>query len=95
MCCSGLRHVLTRLEGHSGVFLGSLLPRHVPTKKNGSKAVLEVDPEDHAEGGSEDDCKGYIGEDLAVGAFHGVSLSYMLDGAGAPNKKTQPGLGAG
>lgn len=31
MCCSGLRHVLTRLEGHRSVFLVSLLPRHVPT----------------------------------------------------------------
>lgn len=31
MCCSGLRHVLTRLEGHRSVFLSSLLPRHVPT----------------------------------------------------------------
>jgi len=55
VCCSGLRHVLTRLEGHRSVFLGSLLPRHVPTKKNGSKAVLEVEAENHAEGGSEDD----------------------------------------
>lgn len=61
MCCSGLRHVLTRLEGYRSVFLGSLLHRHVQTKKNGSKAVLEVEPEDYAEGGSEDDCEGYIG----------------------------------
>ena len=30
---SGLRHVLTRLEGHRSVFCGSLLPRHVQTKK--------------------------------------------------------------
>lgn len=73
MCCSGLRHVLTRLEGHRRVFFGSLLPRHVLTKKNGSKAVLEVEPEDHAEGGSKDDCKGYIGEDLAGSAFHNYS----------------------
>jgi hypothetical protein len=49
VCCSGLRHVLTSLEGHRSVFLGSLLPRHVPTKKNGSEAVLEVEPEDNAE----------------------------------------------
>jgi hypothetical protein len=73
VCCSGLRHVLTRLEGHRSVFLGSLLPRHVPTKKNGSKAVLEVEAENHAEGGSEDDCEGQIGHDLTEGAFHNYS----------------------
>ena len=73
VCCSGLRHVLTRLEGHSGVFLGSLLPRHVPTKKNGSEAVLEVDPEDHTEGGSEDDGEGQIGQDLTGSTFHNYS----------------------
>lgn len=73
MCCSGLRHVLTRLEGHRSVFLGSLLPRHVPTKKNGSEAVLEVEPEDHAEGGSEDDCEGHIGQNLTCSAFHNYS----------------------
>lgn len=28
---AGLRHVLTRLEGHRSVFLVSLLSRHVPT----------------------------------------------------------------
>ena len=55
---AGLRHVLTRLDGHRSVFLGSLLPRHVPTQKNGSEAVLEVDPEYHPEGGAEDDGKG-------------------------------------
>lgn len=53
--------------------MGSLLPRHVPTKKNGSKAVLEVDPEDHAEGGSEDDCEGYVGQNLMGSAFHNYS----------------------
>lgn len=73
MVGAGLGHVLTRLEGHRSVFLGSLLPRHVPTKKNGSKAVLEVDPEDHAEGGSEDDCEGNICQDLTGCAFHNYS----------------------
>jgi hypothetical protein len=63
--CSGLWHVLTRLKGFWRVFLGCLLPRHVQTKKNGSDAVLEVNPEDNSEGCSEDDCKGKIGEDLA------------------------------
>lgn len=78
MCCSGLRHVLTHLEGHRSVFFGSLLPRHVQTKKNGSEAVLEVEAEDHAEAGSEDDCEGYVGEDLKDGtAFHGGVLSLM------------------
>ena len=73
VCCSGLRHVLTRLEGFWRVFLGCLLPRHVQTKKNGSKAVLEVEAENHAEGGSEDDCEGQIGHDLTEGAFHNYS----------------------
>lgn len=75
MCCSGLRHVLTRLEGHRSVFLVSLLPRHVPTQKNGSEAVLEVEAEDNPEGGSEDDGEGYIGQDLTGGAFHELSQS--------------------
>jgi hypothetical protein len=41
-------------------------------KKTALKPFLEVDPEDHPEGGSEDDCKGYVCEDLAGGAFHVV-----------------------
>lgn len=44
-------------------------------KKTALKPFLEVDPEDHAEAGSEGDGEGYIGEDLAVGAFHEFSQS--------------------
>ena len=56
-------------------------------KKTALKPFLEIDPEDHAEAGSEDDCKGYIGEDLAVGAFHGVPLM----GPEPQIKKPSPG----
>jgi hypothetical protein len=75
VCCSGLRHVLTSLEGHRSVFLGSLLPRHVPTKKNGSEAVLEVEAEDNAEGGAEDGREDQILNDVGKGAaFHACPL---------------------
>lgn len=47
-------------------------------------ALSEVDPEHGAEGDAQGDSEDDIGEDLAVGAFHGVSLSYRLDGAEAP-----------
>lgn len=53
-------------------------------KKTALKPFLEVDPEHHAEGDTQGDSEDDIGEDLAGGAFHGVSLSYRLDGAGAP-----------
>lgn len=42
-------------------------------KKTALKPFLEVDPEDHTEGGSEDDCKGYVGKDLTGSAFHNYS----------------------
>jgi hypothetical protein len=42
-------------------------------KKTALGPFLEVDAEDHAEGGSEDNCKGYICKNLTGSAFHGYS----------------------